>query len=199
MGCLSQRMACMHAGQELLHRHCSSTPQGTAQAGRRQTPGRWPACAAHCKRPGHRPRSLPPPAAGLTCKLTTLVCVSHSCFTQHPVASSPEHNLCFHLPTTGQLVTKPSPASFIVRLWKPAIGTHAICCSSSSTTCMLACSDGYLCSGGAPEGGCQVLGEAHGEGRHLVLEFLHDRLERQHQVLVVYLSSREGGLTWLLC
>lgn len=56
---------------------------------------------------------------------------------------------------------------------------------------MPACSDGYLCGGGTPEGGCQVLGEAHCEGRHLVLKLLDNGLKRQHQVLVVYLRSRQ--------
>jgi hypothetical protein len=66
---------------------------------------------------------------------------------------------------------------------------------------MLACTDGHLCGGGAPEGGCQVLGEAHCEGRHLVLKLLHNRLQRQHQVLIVYLRSRAAGLesTTLAC
>ena len=53
----------------------------------------------------------------------------------------------------------------------------------------------HLGSSRTPEGGCQVLGEAHGEGRHLVLKLLHNRLKRQHQVLVVNLPNQSRNLS----
>ena len=45
----------------------------------------------------------------------------------------------------------------------------------------------------AREGRGEVLAEAQGIGRHLLPELLHDRLQREHQVLVVHLQGFIGA------